>query len=185
MFCPFQGEQLNGLLYNVFINESHDINDFVKLHPSSIWNDDKTIHNNNASNLLRFDINDKYYRWHSAGDIKYPYIIFEFTRNFIFITNYSFALLDDKYPVSWIVQGSSSIHSKSWKTISTVNGFSLDPLKTIVTFPTTNGLFKAIKFRMIKNNINDVEGYKHVFALKKVEFFGYFGNNEKFVECYI
>ena len=176
-YYEYKGDPLNGLLYS--LKDLSTLNEIVKLHPSSI---SEAVHNydiNKVENLLDYNHD---YRWHSSSNDSMPYLIVEFPKNFLFITNYSLAFKDYRYSIDWFVDGSNN--RRRWVRIGSVNNYNYQRDGSKKTFPVINGAFKFIRFTQTKNHFdNDV--YANAFVLSRIEFFGYFGNQDKYLEQFL
>ena len=169
----YKGDPLNGLLFNM--KDSSNLNEIVKLHPCSIWDYQPNYEINKVENLLDYSCDN---RWYSGNNMSRPFIIFEFPKNFLFITNYSFSFHNLNYPIDWFVDGSNN--RKKCVRIGSVNNYNYEKDGSKKTFPVINGAFKYIRFTQTKNHF-DSTIYEDTFVLVRVEFFGYFGNDEKYL----
>ena len=173
----YNGDPLNGVLFN--LKDSINLNEIVKLHPCSIWHYQPNYEINKADNLLEYTHD---YGWHSDNSVSRPFITFEFPKNFLFITNYSFSLKSYRHPIDWHVDGSNN--RRYWVRIGSVSSYSYEINGSKKTFPVINGAFKYIRFTQTRSHF-DKDEYEHAFVLERVEFFGYFGNNEKYLEQFL
>ena len=165
-----ENEPLKGILYDLFKNNT--IKNDIKLHPSSTWSDPRTLYKNTEENLLNFSLN---YRWHSHRDeSKTPYIIFEFAKKYLYITNYTFSLQASNLPRGWKVEASND--KANWVKIHSKDNYDAQKEGVIKSFQTRQGVFKYFKFTQFGNiHNNDPALYDNTFVLKRVEFFGFYG----------